>query len=418
MQTEQEAGSWIPVSEQDKTAILEQLDRVVRNSYFSHSKRYPSFLRFVVTETLAGRADNLKERILGIEVFEREPDYDTTNDPIVRVTAAEIRKRIAQYYQESGHEDEIRLSLPSGSYIPHFSRPASTAVVTDPLVANPPTAEDAMSPSMPLEPRLVPATSSFLSGKLLAVTLVVAVLVGSGALWQMFRSSPITDFWQPFVKSEEPILFCIADQIHISTITLRDAADPQRQQTLNDQMTTVIIDDITPLVDIAGLLQVHGKPYKVKGEAATTLTDLRQGPSIFIGAFDNNWTLRATRPLRFHFANNTDLSQFWIEDRQNPLRRNWLLDRTVQQGTGTYKDYAIVARFIDPDTDRPVVVAAGLARGGTVAAGEFLVNPQLINDLAHQAPKGWYHRNIEIVLETQVIDGRSGPPRVAAVHVW
>ncbi len=418
MLTEQEAGSWIALSEQDKTAILEQVDRLVQNPYFNHSKRYPSFLKFVVNETLAGRADSLKERTLGIEVFGREADYDTTNDPIVRVTAAEIRKRIAQYYQEPGHENEIRLSLPSGSYIPHFSQPASTPAVPDSSAADHPSAQVAGLPVMASEPRLVPATSSFLSGKLITVIVVVATLIGSAVLWQMFRTSPMADFWQPFLKSEEPILLCIADQVHFSTITLRDAADPQRQNILNDQMVSVVIDDISPLVDIGGLLQVHGKPYKVKGEAQTTLTDLRQGPAFFIGAYDNSWTLRATGPLRFHFANNADMSQFWIEDRQNPSRRNWLLDRTVQQGSGTYKDYALVARFINPDSDRPVIVAAGLARGGTVAAGEFLVNPQHMTDLAHQAPKGWERKNIEIVLETQVIDKRSGPPRVVAVYVW
>jgi hypothetical protein len=112
------------------------------------------------------------------------------------------------------------------------------------------------------------------------------------------------------------------------------------------------------------------------------------------------------------------MSKFWIEDRQDPVHNRWLLDRNVQQETGTYKDYAIVARFTDPDTDRPVVVVAGLARGGTVAAGEFLVSQQHMGDLALRAPKGWQHKNIEVVLETQVIDGRSGPPRIAAMHTW
>jgi hypothetical protein len=415
MPSELETGPWTPASEQDKVAVLEQLNRLLQNPYFHHSKRYPSFLRYVVSETLAGRPDELKERTLGIEVFGRAPDYDTTNDPIVRVTAAEIRKRIAQYYQESGHADEIRLSLPSGSYIPHFARPA-VAIEAAPLVPEA-TPVETEAKSVVLEPQLVPATNSLLSRKFLATTVLVAVLIVSVALWQMYRTSPLEDFWQPFVKSEQPILFCIADQSHFSTITLRDAADPQRQKTLNDQMITVIIDDIAPLVNIAGMLQVHGKPYKVKGEATTTLDDLRQGPAVFIGAFDNNWTLRATGPLRYHFANDPGMSQFWIEDRQNPARR-WLLDRAVQLETGTYKDYAIIARFTDPNTDRPVVVVAGLARGGTVAAGEFLVDPHHMHDLAIQAPKDWRRKNIEIVLETQIIEGRSGPPRVAALYVW
>ncbi len=130
------------------------------------------------------------------------------------------------------------------------------------------------------------------------------------------------------------------------------------------------------------------------------------------------WTLRLTSPLRFHFANDPEMTQFWIEDRANPGKHGWVLDRSVQQQTGTYKDYAIVARLIDPNTDQYVVVAAGLARGGTVAAGEFLVDSRRMNDMLSQVPSNWKQKNVEIVLETQVIQGRSGPPRIAAVHVW
>jgi len=52
-----------------------------------------------VEQTLAGNEDNLKERTLGVEVFHRTPDYDTNLDPVVRLCAGEVRKRIAQYYQ-------------------------------------------------------------------------------------------------------------------------------------------------------------------------------------------------------------------------------------------------------------------------------------------------------------------------------
>src|SRR5438034_610312 len=73
---------------------------------------------------LEDKAADLKERTLGVAVFGREPTYDTSTDPIVRATAGEIRKRIAQYYQEPGHEHEIRISLSPGSYIPEFNMPA------------------------------------------------------------------------------------------------------------------------------------------------------------------------------------------------------------------------------------------------------------------------------------------------------
>jgi hypothetical protein len=179
----------------------------------------------------------------------------------------------------------------------------------------------------------------------------------------------------------------------------------------------VIIDDVTPLANIAGMLNAHGRTYRVQGESVTTFTDLRQAPSIFIGAYDNGWTLRFTAPLRFHFANTPEMTQFWVEDRQRSNSRQWLLDRS-QQETGTYKDYAIVTRGLDPNTGRFVVVVAGIARGGTIASGEFLVDPRHMDELARVAPKNWEHKNMEIVLETQVIDGRSGPPRIDAVYTW
>lgn len=406
----EQVDTWIPSSAEEKDAVIQQLDRLLQNPHFHKSKRFPIFLRFVVTEALAGRGDNLKERTLGVEVFGKEPNYDTTEDPIVRVTAGEIRKRIAQYYQEPGHEQEIRVLLPPGSYVPHFSPPVHRK------------ATDQKQEQPVLAPLSVPkristiAPHSFSWAKF-GVVIAVLVIAGCGFAWQALRPSAIEQFWAPFAKSPDPVLFCIADQSQYSTITLRDAADPQRQTTVSDRMITVIIDDVNPLVDIAGLLHTYGRSYRVQGETATTLSDLRRSPSVFIGAYDNGWTLRLTSPLRFHFANNSEMTRFWIEDRKNPTKQDWLLERS-HQDTGTYKDYAVVARLLDPNTDRFVVVAAGIARGGTVAAGEFLVNSHYMDEFALRASKDWSRKNLEIVLETQVIDGRSGPPRIDEVYTW
>ena len=77
-------------------------------------------------------AEPLKERTLGVEVFGRAPDYDTNLDPVVRTTAVEIRKRIAQYYHEEGHQNEIRIDFPAGSYLPEFRMPEKPAVLAEP----------------------------------------------------------------------------------------------------------------------------------------------------------------------------------------------------------------------------------------------------------------------------------------------
>jgi len=372
----------------------------------------------VVGRVLDGQANELKERILGIEVFERPATYDTNTDPIVRVTAAEIRKRLDHYYQDPEHSQEIRVFLRPGSYVPQFSWPGHPEGFpeTSALVAN--IGSDlAKSGSELVSAPELRLTRISVSSKTVAVVAALVVFAASIMLWRETRSSSLQQFWEPFVKSSEPTLFCIADQVQYANIRLRDAADPQRETTLPDSMITVIIDDVSPLVNIAGTLRTYGKNYRVLGESTTNLTDLRPSPSVFIGAFDNRWTLRLTGPLRFHFVNDPSMTKFWIEDRDNPGKREWLLDR-LQQQTEDYKDYAIVARFLAPDTDQFVVVAAGIGRGGTVAAGEFLVNEQRMDELFKQIPRDWQKKNIEVVLETQVIQGRSGPPRVRAVHVW
>jgi len=416
---EQATENWTPSSEVEKGAVQQQLEKLLATPLFNSSKRYPSFLRYVLARVLAGQTDQLKERILGVEIFGRPADYDTNTDPIVRVTAAEIRKRIEHYYQDPRHSQEIRLFLPSGSYAPQFAWPGHPLGLPPASLELPGHVSETAVVQLPTVPDSLPGKRISRQWWKSAFALaLLALMIASTAIWYASRPPVLKQFWEPFIKSPEPVLFCIADQNQYSTIRLRDAADPQREITLSDTMVTIIIDDVGPLVNLAGMLRTYGKTYRVLGESTTSLTDLRRGPSVFIGAYDNSWTLRLTSPLRFHFANDPEMKQFWIEDRANPGKREWVLDRTQQLQTGEYKDYAIVARLIDPNTDQYVVVAAGIGRGGTVAAGEFLVDPHHMDELLRQVPRDWKQKNLEIVLETQVIQSRSGPPRISAVHVW
>lgn len=397
----------------EKAEIEAQLERLLQDSHFSHSRRFPTFLRFVVRSVLEGKADSLKERTIGMEVFGKDAEYETTAEPIVRVTAGEIRKRIAQYYQEPGHENELRISLAPGSYVPQFQWPGS-AEKESPLGVAP----VAIADSAPAEPPSISnsAPHQRILWTLISLTLVVAI---AGYLyWVHFHQSALDRFWSPVLISNEAVLFCVADQNQFSAISLRDAADPSHERLLPDKLSAVILDDVDPLVHIAGLLEAHGHRYHVRGEAATTLTDLREGPTVFVGAFDNAWTLRLTQGLRYHFGNNSDMTRFWISDRQAGDAAKWVLDRAQQEKTNTYRDYGIAARFKDASTGKTSVIVAGIARGATIAAGEFLTETANMDALAARAPKAWEGKNIEIVISTEIIDGRSAPPKIEAVHFW
>src|SRR6266702_2227208 len=101
-------------------SVREHLQEVLRSEAFKGGKRAQDFLQLVVEHALAGRLDNLRERMLGAEMFGRPVDYDTANDAVVRVKATEVRRKLAQYYQEAEKKPAIRIELPVGSYVPRF----------------------------------------------------------------------------------------------------------------------------------------------------------------------------------------------------------------------------------------------------------------------------------------------------------
>jgi DNA-binding winged helix-turn-helix (wHTH) protein len=254
---------------------------------------------------------------------------------------------------------------------------------------------------------------------LLPLATAVALLVWTAMyLWRATHPSPFNVFWAPVLETQESSLFCIADQNQYSFITLRDAAEPTKQVVLKDNLSAVVIDDLDTIVRVASALRAHGKQYQLKGEESTSLSDLRNGPSIFIGAFDNAWTLRLTKSLRYHFANNGDMTQFRIIDSNDPSDTGWVVDRTQQMTTNNYRDFAIVARFTDSNTGKPAIIIAGIGRGGTIAAGEFLTNPDDLAQLFRALQTAGNKRNLEIVLSTQIIDGQPGTPKMEAFYFW
>ncbi len=124
----------------DLDLVRAELGRLLRSDHFKNSKRSQALLTYIVEETLAERSDQLKERLVGINVFGRDPDYDTSEDPVVRNAAIEVRKRLAQFYVESGKNSGARIELHPGTYIPEFLCPPESPAPAqpEPLPAAPP----------------------------------------------------------------------------------------------------------------------------------------------------------------------------------------------------------------------------------------------------------------------------------------
>jgi hypothetical protein len=385
-----------------------QLARLLASSLFHHSKHYPSFLRYVVTETLEGRGGHLKERALGVEVFGRGADYDTNADPVVRTSACEVRKRIAQYYHEPGHEDEIRIDLPSGSYIPEFRFPAASLRPLV-LVEAPPAAS-----TLDLVRDWFQRKRGFVA---VAASLAVALGVGI-AVWLERAPSAIKRFWNPVWGPSESVMLALGtppERVPPPTPTTA----PDEGPTFRDVMRAdnLAFADALTMARITGVSREYGKKrLDVRRATAYTLTDFRKGSLVLVGAFNNSWTMRLTKDLRFFFERAEDHTGL-IRDRQNPSNRSWFHDPGVLYSKLT-QDYAVVSRFLDPLTEKMVVVVAGMGRDGTIAAGEFVTEPRYLEMLASRAPEHWEKKNLQVVLATDVVKGNTGPPRILATYFW
>lgn len=385
----------MPENSTERAAVHEQLERILASPLFKNSKRYPNLLRYVVERSLQGHTDNLKERSLGIEVFGRDPDYDTNADPVVRTTATEIRKRIAQYYHEAGHETEIRIDFPPGTYLPEFRPPQQTSEV---LALH---GEESKSPP----PHRVPA--------LVLGILVAAVCALAIVLWgvRFGHTAAIDQFWEPVLRSRDPVLLYVGatqpDPSLGPAATLRDLHLFER----------IGYADATAMADISAFLATKDKPFKMRFETVEKLDELREGPAVLVGAFNNSWALRAMGQLRFTFVhdNATDLS--WIQDRQNPQFRKWSHVMNQPYATMT-EDYAVLTRALDPTTGQTVITASGLAKFGTAAVGEFLANPSSMAEIAKAGPPDWYRKNMQIVLATSIVGLSAGPAHIVATYFW
>jgi len=394
----------------DPDAVRAQLEQILASAVLRNSRRNSQLLRHVVERVLAGRAEDLKERSIGIDVFGRPANYDTNTDHIVRSVAGEVRRRLAQYYMEPGHEAELRIDLQAGSYLPHFRWPAEK--LTSSIAVAPPEAE-------PLPPPEKPAPASRRHGVRGLALLIPAALLAVAVLALVFTGrvfgpkTALERFWGPVFSTDSPIMLCVggggaapAEPNDTMTVGEFDRQPSHRMHT----------SDALALAALTGLMQSSGKPYKMLNRASgTSFKDLQSGPFVLIGGLNNEWTMRLTGTLRFGFERTGSAAR--ISDKQNPANTAWGFDFSAPLAQ-LNRDYAIISRVRDPKTEQTAVVVAGIGSWGTLAAGEFVSSPEHLKKLDAFAPRHWERNNVQVVIATDVIRGSCGPPVVLAVHFW
>lgn len=383
----------------DRHEAEAHLDQVLRSPAFRGSKRCQDFLRYVVTETLNGHADVIKERMIAVSVFERGADYEPSLDSIVRVKANEVRKRLAKYY-ETNPASVLRIELPAGAYVPVFRTDVpdvdlSTAVVESPAVAG------TASKQFPKA-----RVAGIAAAGLLAVVLAAFLLARPSA-----HKSDLDRLWQPLMAGpQQHVLLCLPSP------KILEARMDAATRTMEQYYVGVGAAQGAAL--FGSILGAHKQPFHIKIGSDLSFADLRRQPAILLGGFSSPWSVELTRQLRFRLRQlSGPADRPAILDSEDPARI-WVGDRAYKASDEIAQDYALVSRILDSGSGQPVLTAAGLTAYGTQAATEFLSDETLISQFAQKLGPGWETKNFQVVLHSEVRGFTAGRPTVVAWHAW
>jgi hypothetical protein len=428
-------------SQEGLAALIQKaLAEILISSPFRASKQSQELLRFIVDKTLSGHAELLKERVIGSEVFGRRLDYDTNSDPIVRARVAEVRKRLALYYQTE-HQKAVRISVPLGSFKAVFERidgdgvrlPSPPSQTSEPTQ----TSVELLAPPIPLG--IVghdgkPSSKRFGARRWSIAAAIISMAILAWVIQHNFPSPEtraFNQFWSPILDNPHTTLIYVGGNAvyqlspsylaayyrehprthteemgYESYIPLPPGTKIDGQDLYPAKDTFVTIGDVAAITKIESLLVRRDRQFIIRFGGDVAYGDLRESPTILVGAHNNSWTLSVTENLRYVFDGPSG-----IVDRSGTLKR-W------SASAGFTEDYAIVSRILNSKTGTTVLAAAGVGYAGTQAAAEFITNPLSISTLVKSLPKGWEKKNIQVVLHTSVTNQLPSAPDVVATYCW
>jgi hypothetical protein len=427
----------------ERVAVQRELDSILVSPRFRTSKRSKQFLSYVVQHSLDGNHDRLKERTIGADLFERPADYATGDDPVVRVQAGEVRRRLEQYYHATTNRSQVRIELHVGSYAPEFRW----------VEAIPDQQESLQSPS----PKELPQTGLLAESEpnhfrwnrkpliwalpIIFISALCLAFFGLRIYPPKTPQSPLEKFWSPVLATSVPVLICMAKPtVYVPSAELyqRHSTSPDKFSSQFERLTHppslqpndklvwgdmeeypdygLAAGDVYAATRLSSLLGRIKKDSQVRIGSNCSFEDLRNFPAVIIGAFNNRWTMQMTSNLHFFFA--SEHGQSMIRE-QGPSGRVWYPKLGSQRGAKeATEDYAIITRLLDSNTGQFVVAVAGIQSYGTQAAGECVSSAECMDKALRTALSSWERKNIQVIVQTTVTDSVPGPPKAVALYVW
>jgi hypothetical protein len=419
--------------------------RVVAGPHFCRSPLLSKFLLFVVAETLAGRGNDITEHQIGVQVFERPPDYRTLEDNIVRNYARQLRKRLAEHFADQGNAEPLRIEIPLGGYVPVF---VSSELCGKEEAAALPSPQH--SRSIPTElPRqgadqVAPLRSRALHialGVALAVT-YSAALVGitwyaatrptslpqpqepAHALWSALFGGPASCYIVPsdagfnlledLSRRPVPLAEYIAgtyQKLPLGGVDSHSAEDLRSQQ-------------LTPFVDLqissalAHLTADNSQRVSVRFPRDIRLDDLKSANAVIIGSVGSNpWAAIAEQNANFRIVDRPGMEGAIIENTKPRPGEN--ATYASHWNEPAHETFAVVAFLPNLSGNGHLLVLEGLDVAGTQAAAEILLHPSAIDPILKSAtrPDGSL-RSFEVLLHSTSIESNATSTQVIASRIY
>jgi len=424
----------------------ELAQRVAAGPHFARSPLLSKFLLYVVSETLEGRGDDISEHQIGVQVFDRPPDYRTLEDNIVRSYARQLRRRLADHFADEGSAEPVRIDIPLGGYVPVFipangdsgnhdgaglSAALQGHAPSAPIQQGAPAAESGQQ-SKPIRRALVVALAAAYSVALVATTWYAARrTTASGpaeepahALWAALFSGPGNSYIVPsdagfnlvedLSRRPVPLAEYIAGSYQELPL---DGVDPHSAEDLRTQQLTPFVD-----LQIASALSrlAEDNPHRVfiRFPRDLRLEDLKSANAVIIGSLGSNpWAALAEANANFRIVDQPGMSGAEIINMKP--RPGEASSYASHWNEPAHETFALIAFLPNLGGNGHLLVLEGLDVAGTQAAAEMLLDPSALDPILKSAtrPDGSL-RNFEVLLRSTSIESNATGTQVIASRIY
>jgi hypothetical protein len=437
-----DTSAWKSVFDLSAEPRWQLAQRIVASRSFAKSVLLSRFLLYVCEREITGKTTEISEHQIGVHVFGRRPGYHPGEDNIVRNYARQLRHRLDQYFLEEGREEELRLSIPRGKYVPVYSpyhfqerpllvvpeRDTDSGVVLETLV-----------PATPAAPSVQPARRRswlLLSGAfVLLACMAIAWMVAHRA--SAYAANPSHPLWAAlFDKSHQTLIVPSDDGIvmiqnltghlvPLSEYINRDYMSLKSPYNIDAQnMRDLDAQRYTNVTDLNAAMRFSRLPEANKGQLIVRyarelhMGDLKDANVILLGSsFSDPWAELFEKSLNFEFSYQPHPNASLIVNRhpqggELPVYENDAIGPS-------HRTYAVIALVPNLSNTGWVLLVEGLTMAGTQAAVDTLFNQDVMRPLLAQFRNTDDSLNpFEILIETRSFGSDSPQATVVATRVY